>query len=364
MGKDNIVYLAPDIDISKNEWGKAHVLWEAKYLQNYFGNVLVITRNSHNLQLWSEFKNVKILKIPAFLHKPFFRVWLENLFFIFLAVYLRIRWYSKLIERSYRLWWLFSIVFCLFWWKWIYQLNEPIYYESYIMPLQNLLIKIMWYLNIKFFGTHESFAYNLPKWKYINWWRGCDLDIINDEKNIKKKYDVIYVWSVAKWHSLWNVLTVIKNNPEWKFLFITSWHNNELWEKKKQLNLNNLTILENIENKEIYSYIYQSKIWLALYEKNSELLKKFDYCYSPIKVHEYKACWLPIIASNIWNLKILAKECWILVDNSSNWIGKAIRVLLSDHKKYEEYSKKAKIESNEKYNRTIICLKYFYILSK
>lgn len=361
MGKSNIIYLAPDIDISKNEWGKAHVLWEIKYLQNYFWKVLLITKNSKNLKLWDNYKNVKLLKIPTFLHKPFFRIWLENLVFIFLAIILRLCWYSKLIERSYRLGWLFSIIFCSIWWKWIYQLNEPIFYEPYIMPIQNFIIRVMWHLNIKFFGTHESFSYNLPKWKYINWWRGCDLDIINKWKK-SFKYDAIYIWSVAKWHSLWTILTIIKNNPEWKFLFITSWHNKELWDKKNYEELNNLTILENVENEKIYHYIYQSKIWLALYEKNSELLKKFDYCYSPIKVHEYKACWLPIIGSSIWNLVQLVENSWILVNNTISQIESWIDKLLSNDKLYTKLSKNAKQEIIEKYNWDQICKWYYELL--
>jgi len=363
MGKCNIIYLAPDIDISKNEWGKTHVLWEVKYLQNYFWKVLLITKNSKNLKLWNNYKNVKLLKIPTFLHQPFFRIWLENLVFIFYAIILRLCWYSKIIERSYRLGWLFSIIFCSIWWKWIYQLNEPIYYEPYIMPIQKFLIRIMGHLNIKFFGTHENFSYNLPKWKYINWWWWCDLDIINDKNICNKVYDVVYVWSVAKWHSLWNILSIIKNHSEWSFLFITSWHNKELCNKKKQNNLNNLTILENIENKEIYSYIYQSKIWLALYEKNSESLKKFDYYYSPIKVHEYKACWLPVIASDIWNLINLVGNSWILVDNSLNQIESWIEKLLKDNELYDKLSKNAIKEIIEKYNWDYICCWYQKILN-
>lgn len=362
MEKSNIIYLAPDIDISKNEWGKAHVLWEIKYLQNYFWKVLLVSKNSKNLKLWNDYKNVKLLKIPTFLHQPFFRIWLENLVFIFLAIILRLFWYFKIIERSYRLGWLFSIIFCSIWWKWIYQLNEPIYYEPYIMPIQNFLIRIMWHLKIKFFGTHESFSYNLPKRKYINWWWWCDLDVIKEKKVNNKVYDVVYVWSVAKWHSLWNILSIMKKHPEWSFLFITSWHNKELCNKKEQDNLYNLTILENIENKGIYSYIYQSKIWLALYEKNSKLLKKFDYCYSPIKVHEYKACWLPVIASNIGNLIILAENSWILVDNSLNQIESWIEKLLNNKELYNKLSNNATKEINEKYNWDYISNRYYELL--
>lgn len=364
MGKNNkIIYLAPDIDISKNEWWKAHVLWEVKYLKKYFDKILLITKNKNNLTLWEQYKNVKIFKIPNILHTPIFRITLESLFFMIFSIYLRLMWYKFLIERSYRLWWIFSIVFCTFWWKWIYQLNEPIYYENYIMPIQNLIIKMMGHLNIKFFWTHESFSYNLPKWKYINWWRWCDSEITKMQTSKKKKYDIIYVWSVAKWHSLWSILAIIKNNPKWEFLFITSWHNEELINKKNYEKLDNLTIYENIENKKIYSYIYQSKIWLALYEKNSELLKKFDYCYSPIKVHEYKACGLPIIASNIGTLIKLTEHSWILVDNSINEIENAINILLNNKKKYEELSENATKEILEKYNWDYICRWYYNILS-
>ena len=50
MGKNNIIYLAPDIDISKNEWWKAHVLWEVKYFQNYYDKVFLISKNEKNVK--------------------------------------------------------------------------------------------------------------------------------------------------------------------------------------------------------------------------------------------------------------------------------------------------------------------------
>lgn len=365
MGKytNKIIYLAPDIDLSKNEWWKAHVLGEVKYLQTHYKQVFLIVKNSKKNKLPSGYEGVKVFRIPWFLHLPCFRFRLESGFFIFLALVLRLCWYSALIERSYRLGGIFSIIFCLFWWSAIYQLNEPIYYESYIMPLQNILIKIMGSLNIVFFWTHESFSYNLPKNKYINGRRWVDYQKIKKFSAEKKKFDIIYIWSVAKWHSLDQVLSVIKKHSERKFLFITSWHDSYLWQQKEDFHLSNLTILKGVDNNQIYSYIYQSKIGIALYEKNTDLLEKFDYCYSPIKVHEYKACWLPVIASNIWNLKWLVKNTGILINNTEEEIEKAIELLLKDKKLYEKYSVNAIKETKEKYNWDSICKRYFTLLS-
>ena len=364
MGKNSIIYLAPDIDISKNEWWKAHVLWEVKYFQNYFDKVFLISKNEKNIKLWKDYKNVIFLKIPPWLHHPISRLLPEPIFFFFMALFLRAKWYKYLLERSYRLWWWFSIFFCSFWGHSIYEMIEPIYYESFIMPFQNFIIKRMWlFNNIRFLWTYNTFQYNLPKDKYMNCRTWADLELIWDPTS-KKHYDVLYIWSVAKRHSLDSVISIIKNNPKWTFLFITSRRDINLVNKKTELKLDNLTIMENIQNSEIYSYIKQCKIWLALYEKNNDLLKKFDYFYSPIKVHEYKGCWLPVVASNIWTLKELIAESWILVDNSEDEILNAIKKLLNDNKQYYELSENAIKEVKEKYNWDMVC-KYFYdILTK
>lgn len=361
---NKIVYLAPDIDLSKNEWWKAHVLGEVKYLQKYYKQVFLIVKNSKRNQLSSEYEAVKVFRLPWFLHLPYFRFWLEASFFTILALILRCCGYSALIERSYRLGGIFSIRFRLAKWAVIYQLNEPIYYESYLMPIQNLLIKIMGKLKITFFWTHESFSYNLPKNQYVNGWRGVDYEKIKKFSGEKKKFDIIYIWSVAKRHSLDQVLAVIKDHPEWKFLFITSWYDHYLWKQKESNNLTNLSILQGLESDKVYPYLYQSKIGIALYEKNTDLLQKFDYCYSPIKVHEYKACWLPVIASNIWNLKSLVKDCGMLINNSKEEIEKSIWILLKNKELYNLYAKNAEKEAQLKYNWDVICKYYFTLLSK
>lgn len=358
-----IIYLAPDVDISKNEWWKAHVFWEIKYLQNYFDRVFLITQNKKRIKLWDVYKKVKFFRVPSWLHHPLSRLLIEPLFFFFLSLFLRFKWYKYLLERAYRLWWFFSIFFCSFWWHSIYEMIEPIYYEPYIMPIQNIIIKWMWlFKSMKFLWTYDTFQYNIPKKKYQNCWTWADLELIGD-MNKEKKYDVLYIWSVAKWHSLDVVISVVKNNPQWRFLFITSYRDNNLLNKKNELKLNNLTIMENIKNSEIYSYIKECKIWLALYEKNNDLLKKFDYFYSPIKVHEYKACWLPVIASNIWTLRELVVNSWILVDNSEDDIMEAVNTLLENEELYKQLSRNASIEAKEKYNWDAVC-KYFYNILK
>lgn len=365
MGRTGLIYLAPDIDISKNEWWKAHVLWEVKYFQNYYDKVFLISKNEKKIKLWDSYKNVVFFRMPNWLHHPLSRLLPEPFFFFFMAFILRINWYKYLLERSYRLWWWFSIFFCMFWWHSVFEMIEPVYYESYIMPIQNFIIKIMsLFKHIVFFWTYDTFKYNLPEKKYVNWWTGADLELIWNKKDWeKKKYDVIYIWSVAKWHNLSSVMSIMKDNPEWKFLFITSSHDENLTKQKKELKLDNLYIMENVKNFEIYNYITQCKIWLALYEKNNELLKKFDYFYSPIKVHEYKACWLPVIATNIWTLKELCWKTWILIDNSEKELYEAINTLLTDKKSYDKFSKNAENEAIEKYNWNCVC-KYISELLK
>lgn len=359
-----IIYLAPDIDLSKNEGWKAHTLGEVKYLQSFFGSVFLIAKNSKNIALdKGTFRQVYFSKIPTFLHQPLFRITIENLYFIFLAIFLRIKWYKYLLERSYRLWGIFSIVFCFLGGKGIYQLNEPIYYEKFIMPFQNFLIKIMGHLDIKFFGTYKTFAYNLPKNKYINgrWW--VDYENIPLPSS-KKAYDIIYIWSIAGRHNMDLILNVAKKLKNLKFLLLVSGTSNSIIKKISDLSLDNITIIHNVSHDKIYDFISKSKIGLAIYEKNNEILQKFDYCYSPIKVHEYKACGIPVIASNCGTLIELVRDSWILINNNIDELKDAIETLLSNKDLYKKCAYNGIQETKEKYNRAYITKRYFTLLTK
>ncbi len=361
-----IIYLAPDVDISKNEWGKAHTLWEVKYLQNYYDAVLLISQNGSHQRLDKHiFTKVSSLSIPKLLHQYLIRIFLENIFFIILAISLRILWYKYLIERSYRLGGIFSIIFSLLGGRVIYQLNEPIYYERYIMPVQNFILKIMWHLNIQFFGTHDSFAYNLPKWKYITgwWWVDCAVfDQINYTQT--KEYDLIYIWSATSWHDMDLIFSVAQEMPHKRFLVIISGAINIFQRKIHENWLQNLILLNNVPHGQVFDYLLKSRIWLALYEKNNEILRKFDYYYSPIKVHEYKVCGLPVIATRMGNLISLVENCGVLINNNEKELQWAISKLLGDDHLYKKLWANAVSEIKEKYNWAYIAKWYFTLLQK
>lgn len=347
-----LIYLSPDIDLSFNEWWKSHLIWEVKYLHKNFDKIYLICQNSKNTII-KDLKNVKIIKVSYF-GKIYFRFFYEFFILPLIILALRIKWAKFLIERSRRLGWISSIIFSLLWWKTIYQLNEPIYYEKFIMFFQNIILFIMNKIrNITYVWSYETMNFNLNKKRFIkiDWW--VDLEEFKDCKNNyeEKKYDLIYIWSAQKWSNIELLFKIAKKRHDINFLFIFSKKTNFL-EKlfQKYWNLNNITILYNVKKEKIKEYISLAKIWIALYELNSEILKKFDYYYSPIKIHEYKACWLPVIATNIWNIKNLVKNCGILINNKEEKILQTIDKLLNNKDLYEKYSENALKEIKEKYN--------------
>ncbi|MBS3064671.1 MAG: glycosyltransferase, partial [DPANN group archaeon] len=84
------------------------------------------------------------------------------------------------------------------------------------------------------------------------------------------------------------------------------------------------------------SIIGTATICLALFDSKNYLpFQKFGYFYSPIKVHEYKACGKPVIASDIGNLKELVKNNvngFLVNESDIDEISSAIIKLLKNKK--------------------------------
>ncbi len=360
-----LIYLAPDIDLSKNEGGKVHTLGEIKYLQEHFDIILLVSQNQKAFPIDPQvYQKIKTLTIPHWLHQPIFRILFESTFLIFYALYLRASGYQYTIERSYRFGGWFSIFFSLTGGKSLYLMIEPLYYGA---PLLDAFTKLMArFLNIfvkYFLITYPSMAYLLLLQKTKIVWTGVDSEFFNpqntDEKLLQQlklkpgQTIIFYSGSIQNWHSVDLILEGAQDQPEIIFLLVISGKTQDIENLKNKIiekNLKNIIIKENLSNQILPHYINLATICLALYDKNNEVLRKFNYFYSPLKVHEYKACGKPLIATNVGNLIPLVSNCGILIENNKENLKNAILKLLSDKNLYIQYSEKAIKEVQEKYN--------------
>lgn len=362
--KWNLTYFAPDIDLSKNEWWKSHTVGEVKYLAKIFNVVYLVCQNTQNV--WNEldfYDNIRILRVPWIWMKPLMRPILAQFVFFILALYLKVKWTHYVIERSFRLGWLFSIIHWICRSKVIYQLNEPIYYEWYIMPLQRLIIFFLNFLVDKYYVSHHSMSYLLRKSKVYIGHRGVDLERFQKISN-NKIYDICYVWSATGWQNIGLIYQAAIRLNHLSFLIIVSWDSSRIQTDISEMNITNITVKENIGVEEVGLFMSKSKIGLALYDLNTPLLKRFGFFYSPIKVHEYKACWLPVIATNLWNLTILVKDSGILINNSVSELVDAIERILSNNDYYTKLSQRSKYESENIYNRERVSETYIRLFAE
>ncbi|MCX6800745.1 MAG: glycosyltransferase [Candidatus Diapherotrites archaeon] len=207
--------------------------------------------------------------------------------------------------------------------KTILEMNEPIETseESIAFPL----IK-KWFLHCvkyadKVTGTHECMFKFIPKEKRLLSWHGSNPKLFNSHKKdptISKKFSLkgktlFYSGSFQEWHCLKNALIafekVQEKYPEAAFLLAGEGpQKKELEKLAKKLKVKNIHFLGNVQFERLPYHINASDVCLALFDRNYGAIKKCGYFYSPIKVHDYKACGKSVIASGIGNLKGLVKE--------------------------------------------------------
>ncbi|MEK6923579.1 MAG: glycosyltransferase family 4 protein [Nanoarchaeota archaeon] len=205
--------------------------------------------------------------------------------------------------------------------------------------------------------THTSMTLGLPEEKCLLITTGADPERFQPKEDDGKT--ILYIGSFAPWHACENMIKamqlVCEKKPKAKFIFVGEGEKLDACKKLvAELNLGqNVRFTNKIPQEQVPAIIKTATICLAVFDRNYLPFQKFDYYYSPIKVHEYKACGKPIIASNIGNLKELVKNNvnGLLVDESNiNEISSAIIKLLRSKKLRDKIGSTNRKEVLETYN--------------
>jgi len=342
-----ILYSAPDVRVSDAHGGSAHVKGAVDSFRN-LGHEVILIEKQVDLK---SFRNI----LYCFF-RPFFYTIYLCIFDKIDIVYERARIFGGGAIISGKLFGKKTILECI----------EP-YVELPILsgairpPLSSMLrlhSKIVNYCSDIITITHKSMTLGLPEHKCIIITTGADPERFKPAQDDGKT--ILYIGSFAPWHACENMIKamkiVCKTVPKAKLIFVGEGEKlNDCIKLANELNLGlNVKFFGRIFQENVPSIIGTATICLALFDSKNYLpFRKFGYFYSPIKVHEYKACGKPIIASDIGNLKTLVKNGinGILVDESNiNEISSAIIKLLKNKKLRAKIGETNRKEVLESYN--------------
>jgi glycosyltransferase involved in cell wall biosynthesis len=343
-----IVYSAPDVSVSDAHGGSAHV----KGVIDSFKHL------GHDVTLIERKYDLKALRNLAYCSLwPFFYTMYLCLFKKIDVVYERGRIFGGNATIAGKIFGKKTILECI-----EPYVELPILTGQIKQPLTSLLrfhSRIVNYCSDVITITHESMTKGLLKDKCIIITTGANPERFKPAEDDGKT--ILYIGSFAPWHAVENMIKAMKVVNE-KFpkatLVLVGGAGKETLDKCEQLTKElrletNIIFFGKVSQEDVPNIINKSIICLALFDKNYLPFREFDYYYSPIKVHEYKACGKPIIASDMGTLKDLVKNNvnGLLVDESNiDEISSAIIKLLKNKKLRDKMGAINRKEVLEKYN--------------
>ena len=352
----NILYSAPEINLSGGHGGSSHVSDVLASLEHLGHEIKLIDARKEN--------TTQASKLYSYLVAPFLRTIKHCIFNDVDIVYERNRLFGGGAILAGNLFGKPSIL----------ELNEPA--ELSFEGLRGTVAK--WIFNrvskkaTVITGTHNSFFNSLPKEKCLLITYGTNAEKFiprEPDAELIKKFGlvrgktILYCGSFAPWHMLENTIVaakdIIARDSEVKFLLLGFGGQFERIKTLiKTLKLeNNILLPGKIPHTDMFSYINSADICLALFDRNYGPFKKYDYFYSPIKVHEYKSCAKPIIASSIGNLKTLVADGvngLLVNEQNPKEIAEALHKLLNNKKLSADISKANREDVLQNYDWNII----------
>lgn len=167
----------------------------------------------------------------------------------------------------------------------------------------------------------------------------------------EKKYDVVYAGSFKEWDGLEDLISatleITRIRPRISFLLVGE---GERFEKIKKMIGDaklekNFTLAGKVQLPEVKNFLSQGKIGVApfnvtLSEKGN--FNRYGFYFSPLKIFEYLACGLPIVASDYPLIKkiVSEKSGTLFMAGDSGRLAKIILGLLADPEKMAALSRR------------------------
>jgi len=342
-------------DLSQNTGQKIHVKELVENLEKIGNNITLISRKGN-------FKDIKVSKLYWYdysINSSFIVKWFYYFFSLILFLFrilTNIKHVDIIYFRNYKLGFIVAIFKSLFRRKAVFEANGLSSAELELGrtgSFVKLMVKI-YRFNEKITLTNSDKIISVTKTLkeiFINQYKikrekivivnnGANTDLFRPlNKSILLKemgfeqdyYYIGFAGSYKPWHDLVylidNALYVIKFIPNTKFILIGDGECKlDIIKKVKELNLSNFFIFINsIPYEEVPKYINIFDIGL--------ILKNNNIPGSPLKLWEYMACGVPIIASNSSDFDMLLKYKFGILTNHTNDfnLGKTIVNLLRDN---------------------------------
>lgn len=377
----NILYIALDLNISEGNGGATHALETITSLTHLGHTVFVLQKRNKENKFFERNGNLFLYNLPIVFNPGVLKQ--LNLIFcnVIASIYLLLFKKIDVVWERARIFGGLSLSLGKkFGKKTIFEMNEPLMSVLATSEIKKNTLKFKIIRKIFFNATnnadlitvtHKSMINDLPernKKKALMIWYGADVKKFKPATVSEKKRQklglpsgklVLYSGSFQDWHALKETISAaelcVKKMPDIKFVLVGS---GKLFDeindlvKKKGLE-KNVLLLGKKPLDLMPVYVNASVVCLALFKRDHPPIKKFDYYFSPIKVHEYKACGKPVVASNIGNLNELVKDGvnGLTVDERKpKEIADAILHILSNGELQKKMKANNLIEAKTKYN--------------
>jgi len=144
---------------------------------------------------------------------------------------------------------------------------------------------------------------------------GVDKKMIDRKKNFlqNKKKIIGYIGEINWWMDVDLVETILKNFPKYQFIFIGMANNKEI--KKLEKKYNNLKLVGEVNYEKVKTYLKKFDVALIPFTINN-----FTNKINPVKVYEYFAFGLPVVATLLFELKKIPQKLIYLSSSKSDFI--------------------------------------------
>lgn len=377
-----MLYSAPDVDYPGTHGGSTHVGEAVRSFSHTCEHVYLLCAHTSGQPFFERQKNLTILRVWIPLLSVL-RVMSYFLYPFFISFFLALVGKINLIYERARIFGGGAIVgSSLFSLPSLYEMIEPYVDIPVVLGTirkESLLFSIIkaWHSFVvtkaEFVTiTHPSFLRSVPAHKAFFVHTGVDTSTFKSAlplREIVHKYHLVkgktllYLGSFTEWHSCTTTIkavsSVVKRDKNVHLLMVGDGQQRQAcMNLVRELGLErNIHFIGALPFTQVPSYINTADICLALFDRNYPPFKKLDYYYSTIKIHEYKACQKPIIASNIGLLKELVvhhKHGLLVNEQNISSVSQAISTLIAKRQLRLAMGKRARKDVMTAYTWDII----------